>query len=554
MTFPHKIFLTLIISGCFFNSNAAKITPDTTKRLPLAAPNNISSQFNDYMAYLKEGITSIRQDSVDKGIHLINVAMQHATAVKPITRIFDYRMLEVYQLLAIIDTSKLSLPEKQLGRAFLKSAFSAKDAQPEQSLNDYIKKSPNTVFTQRIKMLTLSYTDRRRMEDALDELLKASPKLITANILKAEMLCDDEEYSGAINYCNNVIAVWPQYAHAFHVRAKSYSHNSQYKEAIDDYNIAIKLYPQFILFDYDRAITLYDMENYKDAISGYLKVYAVSPDFRWVNYYLARCYKNVSMADSAFYYIDKHIKLNPDDGDGYNTKGDIYYDQDNYQKAVEFHNRAINLDNNNAGYYEDRGDDYYYLDQLDDAIKDYEKTLSIDKKRAYTNDRIGDAYYKKKEYEKGIVYHQTAIKIDPNYKYAYVGIYLCYSKLGKLKQSIEACQKAIAIDSTYSSALGNLGWAYYQDGKYDAAIEYSYKAIKYNEKATYAMFNIALATLRKGEYEKAKELYQQFINLCNEKKFTISDGAVEDLKDLIKQHIAENEATFIIKSMFKASL
>ncbi|MEO6851598.1 MAG: hypothetical protein ABI203_10300, partial [Mucilaginibacter sp.] len=131
-----------------------------------------------------------------------------------------------------------------------------------------------------------------------------------------------------------------------------------------------------------------------------------------------------------------------------------------------------------------------------------------------------------------------------------MGLDYCYDALGKHEMAIEVCKKALAIDSTYDNALGDLGWEYYCTGHFDECITYSYKCLKYDEKATYAMFNIALATLRKGDADKAKELYGHFLSVCKQNNYEIGNGAVKDLRDLIKQSIQTKEAVSIIEDIF----
>jgi tetratricopeptide (TPR) repeat protein len=163
---------------------------------------------------------------------------------------------------------------------------------------------------------------------------------------------------------------------------------------------------------------------------------------------------------------------------------------------------------------------------------------------------MGDCYYNKEDYQTSIQYHQKALKIDPTYKYALLSLDLCYDRLENHELALSYCKKAIAIDSTYANALGNLGWEYYCTGHYDECIDYSYRCLRHDESASYAMFNIALATLRKGDASKARELYKHFFELCQEKKYEMTGGAVTDLRDLIKANVEVDQAKSIIRDIF----
>jgi tetratricopeptide (TPR) repeat protein len=135
--------------------------------------------------------------------------------------------------------------------------------------------------------------------------------------------------------------------------------------------------------------------------------------------------------------------------------------------------------------------------------------------------------------------------------YLFVSKGLCYNQIGKNEQAKESLLKAIQIDSTSSPALGNLGWIYYCLGDYQKCITYSQRAIRYQNDAFYAMFNIAISTLRLGKYDESVDLYKKYIDLGKKNNKEDFDGAIADLRDLIKQNILVKESTYIIENVFQ---
>jgi len=65
------------------------------------------------------------------------------------------------------------------------------------------------------------------------------------------------------------------------------------------------------------------------------------------------------------------------------------------------------------------------------------------------------------------------------------------------------------------------------------------------------MFNIAISTLRLGKYEESVELYKKYIALSKASAKENLDGAIADLKDLIKQNVLVKESTYIIENVFE---
>jgi len=65
------------------------------------------------------------------------------------------------------------------------------------------------------------------------------------------------------------------------------------------------------------------------------------------------------------------------------------------------------------------------------------------------------------------------------------------------------------------------------------------------------MFNIAISTLRMGKYDESIELYKKYIAFSKSQVKENLDGAMSDLKDLIKKNIMVKESTFILENLFQ---
>jgi len=550
----HKIIcslLGLMLTAVTVSASTITHHRDTTaknKILPIGGGNN-QFQDADFLAYFKDGIDLLKQDDLAKGINLISTGFQKIDAQASVMRAMPYSTYELVSILKEVNGNTLSPNEKKLGQAFIKNMFVYEPSEAEKNLIPHFKQVPNTLFAKRIRLFMLNAVNSKKTPAELDALLKLTQDLVPANILKAEQCYDDEQYEKCINYSTRLLKATPKYTHAYHMRAKSYANLKQYEKAIADYDAAIKLSPQMLVLTYDRADALMDMDQYAEAITGF-KVFVAS-EYKWTFYNIARAYRNLKKLDSALYYINEHIRQYPEDEDGYNIKGDIFTDNQDYEKAISAYTTGLQFAPKDDDLFEDRADAYFWSRQYAEAIKDYQKAADI-AISPYRLDRIGSCYYYLNDYEKSIIYHNKALKANPQYKYSYWSLNLTYNKMQKYRDAIVAGHKAIAIDSTYDGALGNLGWSYYCAGDYKNCIKYSYKALKYEPSTSYAMFNIALATLHNGDFEKAKERYRLFIDECHQKNYKINDGAIEDLKDLVKQNVMAKEATYIIEEIFKA--
>ncbi|GEO07027.1 hypothetical protein AAE02nite_46910 [Adhaeribacter aerolatus] len=520
---------------------------DTVPRSPFGN-NNLQQQFSDKAHLFRQGMAYMEQDSVEKGINVMATALKLVQEEKKLLQTGNYHVLELISFFDLLHKNQLSPSEKALGSAFLEAIFVTRDKSIQKKIATYIKRNPGSVFTNRLKVYTLSYSPGKALNAALAKLLTLDSLLVNANVLQAEQFFNQQQYAPGIKHLSRVIRLAPAYAYAYNLRGYGYYHLNQPEKAIVDYNQTIRLYPQFAPAFKNLGDVYYDSDQYQQALASFKQLSGLNPEAAL--YDLALCFKALKQPDSALYYVEKAIARKPDDAWAYNLKGDLNYGKDKYSLAIQDYSQAIALDPKERAFYVDRADAYYYAGTLDYAIEDFMQAYRLNNKKEYVIKRLGDCYYDLRQYEKAIAYCQEALQLDPEYLSAYMRLALSYTRRQQHTLAEQTYQRALKIDSTYAGALGNLGWTYYCTDEFKKCIDYSYQALKYEPDATYAMFNIALATLRLGEFEKAKALYSQFIQLCKKSGYVIEEGARADLQELVTKGIQVQEARYIIDNFF----
>jgi Flp pilus assembly protein TadD len=68
--------------------------------------------------------------------------------------------------------------------------------------------------------------------------------------------------------------------------------------------------------------------------------------------------------------FNEAIRLDPTLANAYNGRGDVYYEQEDYDKAISEYNEAIRLDPTLADAYDGRGNAYRKLGKKDKASAD----------------------------------------------------------------------------------------------------------------------------------------------------------------------------------------
>jgi len=506
----------------------------------------------DYTSLLSKGYLLINSGNFEDGVKYLCQGFKLKSEQEKSDRVEDFQTTEFIALLNIMNSHLLKAQELQLGYEFVKEATTNKYSTGETNLNKYLAKNKKSVFTRRLKFIYMvTRPSSGDAESYVDKLLELDSTIVSANIFKAKMLVYGGKLSESLSYFSRAIRYMPTYALAYYLRGLVYDDLQQEHSALADYSKAIELYPPFFDAYNNRGNVKLKLNLNREALSDYRKASEIKPDTDWPYLNMALVYRKLNMSDSALVYIQDALDINPRSVLAYNNKADIYLRQKDYGSAVAAFTKSINLEPTNKFAYIGRGDAYFF-DHMDaQALQDFEKVIQLDKKNAYALMRIGDCYYQQKEYTKAIGYYEESQKAYPDNIYLLVTKGLCYNQVGKNENAREDLLKAVALDSTNSPALGNLGWVYYCLGDFQKCILFSQKAIRHQDDAFYAMFNIALSTLRLGKYDESIALYKKYIDLSKSQNKENLDGAMTDLRDLIKQNILVKESKYILENLFQ---
>lgn len=118
---------------------------------------------------------------------------------------------------------------------------------------------------------------------------------------------------------------------------------------------------------------------------------------------------------------DKSLSSNTDAMEFYN-KGTVEARNENYEKAIEYYNKAIALDSKFAFAYDNLGISYRKLNQYDKAIEAYEKSLKIDPNGQMPLQNIAIAYIYKKDYKNAVKSYEKLAKLDKSNPEVYYGL------------------------------------------------------------------------------------------------------------------------------------
>ena len=226
--------------------------------------------------------------------------------------------------------------------------------------------------------------------------------------------------------------------------------------------------------------------------------------------------------NTAKYYYNKAIRINPKDARIYYNLGVLFNDYERFDSAKYYYLKAIQINPHFDSVYFNLG--VLYKNKLlepNAALFYFKKALKINPNEGKYYDNIGLLYeHDFQNIDSAVICYKRAIEVDPLYENAYFSLsYLYLEKIKNIDSALTYCEKTIKINPLNAGAHNNLATLLYHDfSKYKLAAKHFETAIKINPSLGEAYINYAnLLAYKLNNKIKAKEYYNRAINI--DKKF-----------------------------------
>jgi tetratricopeptide (TPR) repeat protein len=197
-----------------------------------------------------------------------------------------------------------------------------------------------------------------------------------AVIHAAFILSENKQNKEAIKLLSDAIKNEPQNVEFKYYLGTFYEEEEQFEKAEIAIQEAIKLEPDNPKY-YFRLGVVYDKSNKKEAsMDAMRKVISLDPKHSNALNYLGYTYADLGEnLDEAERLILEALKHKPDDGYITDSLGWVYYKKGEYEKALEYLEKAIGIVPDDPIMLEHLGDAYLKLNDKTNALKFYKKSL-----------------------------------------------------------------------------------------------------------------------------------------------------------------------------------
>jgi lipoprotein NlpI len=184
----------------------------------------------------------------------------------------------------------------------------------------------------------------------------------------------------------------------------------------------------------DFAIDYCTLAIQKDALSD--QELAILFSNRGLAYYNQKDYER------AVQDYDQAIRLGLIDADLFYRRGLVYFENNDYNRAIRDFDEALKLDADNAAAWYKRGWAYESKRDYDQAIRDYDRAISLQPHDGFAFIRRANALQEKRLYERALADYEAATQLDPKFALERSKGFLFFY-LGRMTQSAEMFEKYI---------------------------------------------------------------------------------------------------------------
>ena len=242
---------------------------------------------------------------------------------------------------------------------------------------------------------------------------------------------------------------------------------------------------------------------------------------------------NQERYQEAIEWYDKALAINPNDVYALYSKGGALHGLGRYQEAIEWYDKALAINPSYEDALGGKGGALHGLGRYQEAIVWYDKALAIDPNDVYELSGKGDALLNLERYQEAIVWYDKAIAINPNYVSALVGKGDALLNLERYQEAIVWYDKALAIYPNNTNVLSVKAFTLSNMGRNEEALPLAEKALEsdpnnevYLANKAFVLYNLGRTDEAKSYYNKALQIDPNLTQILTDKELAVFNSLI----------------------------
>jgi tetratricopeptide (TPR) repeat protein len=255
------------------------------------------------------------------------------------------------------------------------------------------------------------------------------------------------------------------------------------------------------LFNYGQAC--YFVKDYKKALEIFNKLALITPKNANLFKMMYDITKETNGKNSELIsYLKKYVSLKPEDAEAFKNLGDIYYEEKNYDAALESYNSALKANPQIKGFYKNYVEIVSKKGVQKDIIEALKGAISAGEADANMYMTLGNVYKDAANYSKAIEMYTKVLQLDSKNIQALSLLGYCQDKNGDIKGATITYEQVIALSPQSTNDYKALASLYLKQKKENEAIK-MYKKCLEKDPNDYKIAEIV------GEYEFKNNDYDE---------------------------------------------
>ena len=295
------------------------------------------------------------------------------------------------------------------------------------------KTGRSEIFGKLIGDIDIKHENVNKAIASYDKVLAVKPNDREALLKKATILQTyfEDKTQEAIDAYTKALSTEGEKEYIYYELGHLYLKNEDIINSINAFKLAAEENKTNAFFHNALGFALFRAGQYEEAEDHYLLAINLNPEPEWT--------ATVCRAVALIY---SDIKKRPD-------------------KAIRMYMQSLTLYPDNPETYSSLGDIYFDLEEYDKALENYAKSIELDKSDAYVFNKFATALRQKDYTEEAIIAYKNAIDTNPDYAPAYNNLGVVYLDGKNMIQEAKDCfEAAIEHDKEYTMAYYNAGRAY----------------------------------------------------------------------------------------------
>jgi tetratricopeptide (TPR) repeat protein len=282
-----------------------------------------------------------------------------------------------------------------------------------------------------------------------------------------------------------------------------------------------------------------------DEALGYLdKALKIEPDDSEIQANIGLAHMQKGELDAAINWFQKSLEIKPNHPNEFisaevnNVLGVALFQSGRVDEAITHYQKSLEIEPDNADTRNNLACALSLSGRVDEAIPQFQRSLELKPDNARAHNNLGRALLKKGQAAEAISHYQKAVEIEPENIETQNNLGNALLKEGRVKEAIvhfEACLKFRPDDADEEN---NLGSALLQNGQGDAAIAHFEKALKIKPEHVDAHFNLGNAFSQVGSvsnalfhFEKVLELQSDHVPAQNNLAFILAASSQPSMRN-----------------------